>query len=331
MHTITSVPTSPPGSTDSPEAASDVLAALRSAVPGAGVTSGRRLPAGASRETWLLDRDGDVPLVLRLNTPGSIDHEALLREAALMRLAGAAGVPSPEVLAHGAGDGPLAAGYVLMTHVPGESVPQRILRDPAMAGLRAGFAADCGEILARLHTIDPAAADDLPADDQLAAWSAVLAAEQEPHPILEHVAAWLRRHQPEPVAPHVVHGDFRLGNLLVQPTGVTAVLDWELAHLGDPVEDLAWLTIRAWRFGGDGEVAGCGDVAELVASYEKAGGTPVDLDRLRWWQVMGCFRWGVICLHQVSRHLTGAERSVELAAIGRRIAEAEYDAMLMLA
>jgi aminoglycoside phosphotransferase (APT) family kinase protein len=158
----------------------------------------------------------------------------------------------------------------------------------------------------------------------------VLAGKPDPHPVLEYVAAWLRRHRPDPVEARLVHGDFRLGNLLVDTSGIRAVLDWELAHLGDPVEDLAWLTIRAWRFGAAPEVAGCGEVDDLVGAYEAAGGATVDRDRLRWWQVMGCFRWGVICLHQVGRHLSGAERSVELAAIGRRVAEAEYDAMLLL-
>ncbi|MFD0805256.1 phosphotransferase family protein [Nocardioides caeni] len=308
--------------------ANDLLAALaRPDIVGA-----TRLPAGASRQTWLLARTDQAPLVLRLNTPGSIDTEALLREAVLMDVAGRHGVPSPEVIAHGTGPGPLAAGYVLMSYVEGESVPQRILRDPALAGFRDGFADECGRVLARLHAIDPdtVAEAELPTDDQLDSWRAVLDAEPEPHPILSHVAAWLERHRPAPVAPRLVHGDFRLGNLLVSPTGTDAVLDWELAHLGDPVEDLAWLTIRAWRFGAEPEVGGCGSVDDLVSSYEREGGGLVDPDRLRWWQVMGCFRWGVICLHQVSRHLSGAERSVELAAIGRRVAEAEYDAMLLL-
>lgn len=317
--------------------ATDLLAALAEELAGRSVdvgtiSSATRLPAGASRQTWLLERSDQSPLVLRLNTPGSIDTDALLREAVLMDLAGRHGVPSPEVLAHGIGAGPLAAGYVLMSYVEGESIPQRILRDPELADLRAGFAAESGAILARLHAIDPALATaaDLPAEDQLDSWRAVLAAEPDPHPILSYVGAWLERHRPAPVEPRLVHGDFRLGNVLVSPTGVDAVLDWELAHLGDPVEDLGWLTIRAWRFGAGPEVGGCGTVDDLVASYEKAGGAAVDPDRLRWWQVMGCFRWGVICLHQVGRHLTGAERSVELAAIGRRVAEAEYDAMLLL-
>ncbi|MEZ0579413.1 phosphotransferase family protein [Nocardioides sp. MH1] len=311
-----------------------LVAALEVGAPGrvTGVVDARRLPAGASRETWLLDRGDDDALVLRLDTPGSVDSGALLREADCMRAAGAAGVPSPEVLAAGVGPGPLAGGFVLMGHVAGESVPQRILRDDAYAGLRDRFAGDCGAILARLHRIDPAplAAAGLPAGDQLDVWSAELAKDPDPHPILDHVGAWLRRHRPAPVAPRLVHGDFRLGNVIVGRDGIRAVLDWELAHVGDPCEDLAWLTVRAWRFGRAPEVAGCGSVEDLLTSYTEAGGEPVDPERLLWWQVMGCYRWGAICRHQVGRHLSGAERSVELAAIGRRVAEAEYDAMLLL-
>ncbi|MFC7495133.1 MULTISPECIES: phosphotransferase family protein [unclassified Nocardioides] len=312
--------------------ATDLLAAVRSATGGLvdDVSEAQRLPAGASRETWLLSRPSSSPLVLRLNTPGSLDGDALLREAALMEVAGAHGVPSPAVLAHGRGPGPLADGYVLMSHVAGESVPQRILRDPALASVRDGFAAECGRILAAVHTVSPAALPTLPTEDQLDSWTGILADQPDPHPILEYAAAWLRRHRPSPVPPRLVHGDFRLGNLIVSSSGVEAVLDWELAHLGDPVEDLAWLTLRAWRFGHAPEVAGCGSVSSLLSSYVDAGGDPVDADRLRWWQVMGCLRWGVICLFQGSRHLTGAERSVELAAVGRRVAEAEYDVMLLL-
>lgn len=312
-------------------AADKLLDAVRSLTPeAADVIGSRRLPAGASRETWLLDRASGAPLVLRLNTPGALDADALLREAGLMRSAAEAGVPSPVVLADGVGTGALAHGFVLMAHVDGESVPQRILREAEFADLRAGFAATCGGILARLHAMDVSrVAPVLPDADQLDEWSGVLASQPEPHPILEHVAAWLRRHRPEPVPAGPVHGDFRLGNLIVGPEGVRAVLDWELAHRGDPHEDLGWLSLRPWRFGREPEVAGCGTLDELVAGYAAAGGE-VDRARIRWWQVLGCFRWGVICLHQAGRHLSGAERSVELAAVGRRVAEAEYDAMLLI-
>jgi aminoglycoside phosphotransferase (APT) family kinase protein len=132
------------------------------------------------------------------------------------------------------------------------------------------------------------------------------------------------------VAQAVVHGDFRLGNLLVGPAGLVAALDWELVHLGDPMEDLAWLVVRAWRFGSAGAVAGLGSRDELAVAYEAAGGAPVDLDAMRWWEILGTIKWGVICMMQTSSHLSGANRSVELAAIGRRTCEAEYDLMLLL-
>ncbi len=114
---------------------------------------------------------------------------------------------------------------------------------------------------------------------------------------------------------------------MVDEDGLAAVLDWELAHLGDPMEDLGWLCVRAWRFGSDLPVAGVGDYAELFAAYESASGTPVDPDVVHWWEVLGTLRWGVICMMQASSHLTGLSRSVELAAIGRRVCENEYDVL----
>jgi hypothetical protein len=128
----------------------------------------------------------------------------------------------------------------------------------------------------------------------------------------------------------VVHGDFRLGNVLVGDRGLAAVLDWELAHVGDPAEDLGWLCVRAWRFGGAAPVAGLGEREDLLAGYAAAGGRPIDPGVLRWWEVLGTLRWGAICMLQAQVHLSGGSRSVELAAIGRRTCEAEYDLWLLL-
>ncbi|MET1040820.1 MAG: DUF6285 domain-containing protein, partial [Acidimicrobiales bacterium] len=128
----------------------------------------------------------------------------------------------------------------------------------------------------------------------------------------------------------VVHGDFRHGNLIVGPEGLRAVLDWELAHLGDPLEDLGWLCVRAWRFGGPGPVGGFGEREELYAAYEAAGGRAVDPDVARWWEVLGTLKWGVMCIIQTATHLTGQARSVELAAIGRRVCENEYDLLALI-
>jgi aminoglycoside phosphotransferase (APT) family kinase protein len=128
----------------------------------------------------------------------------------------------------------------------------------------------------------------------------------------------------------VVHGDFRNGNLIIGPEGIRAVLDWELAHLGDPLEDLGWLCVKAWRFGSPLPVGGFGTIDQLIAAYEGAGGRPVDAGALHWWQVLGTLRWGIICIVQALTHTSGALRSVELAAIGRRVCEVEWDLLELL-
>jgi hypothetical protein len=136
--------------------------------------------------------------------------------------------------------------------------------------------------------------------------------------------------RPTPTGRAVVHGDFRLGNVMVGPDGLVGVLDWELAHLGDPAEDLGWLCVPSWRFGGPHPVAGIGTREELLSAYAAAGGGAVDPRTLGWWEAYGTLRWGVICVQQAATHLTGAVRSVELAAIGRRVCEVELDLLDLL-
>ena len=128
-----------------------------------------------------------------------------------------------------------------------------------------------------------------------------------------------------------MHGDFRNGNLLVDARGLQLVLDWELTHLGDPMEDLGWLCVKAWRFGEPLEVGGVGTIDELVAAYEEAGGQTVDRDALHWWLVQKTLQWGIGCMGQANVHLSGMVRSHELAAIGRRVAEQEWDLIELLA
>ena len=158
----------------------------------------------------------------------------------------------------------------------------------------------------------------------------VAAGTGSPQPMLELVRRWLIDHRPPPVEPVVVHGDFRLGNLIVGDDGLRAVIDWELAHLGDPMEDLGWLCVKAWRFGQRPPVAGLGRYDELFAAYTAAGGRDVDPDIVRWWEVLGTWKWAIMCIGQASVHLSGAARSHELAAIGRRVCENEHDLFLAL-
>lgn len=310
--------------------------------PGASVPFSARLPGGASRETWALDvLDGDErhELILRLDSPGAALEAggSLASEATLMRAAAEAGVPVPRIVAAGGAGGSVprivAAGepYILMTRVAGETIPRRILRDEAYAEARPRLAAQCGEALAAIHRMPLSALPLVPAaEDPLRQWRDVLDQIGEPHPVFELAFRRLAATRPASARRSVVHGDFRNGNLIVGPEGIRAVLDWELAHAGDPVEDLGWLCVKAWRFGSPLPVGGFGGYDDLVSAYEKAGGRQVDRDALRWWETFGVLKWGVICVMQTMRHLRGGARSVELAAIGRRVCENEWDLLRLL-
>ena len=168
-------------------------------------------------------------------------------------------------------------------------------------------------------------------EEQLDQYRGVLDSFGEPHPAFELGLRRLARDAPPLDEPSLVHGDFRNGNLVVGSDGLRAVLDWELTHRGDPVEDLGWMCVKSWRFGvANRPVGGFGDVEAFTGAYDAAGGRPVDPDRLRWWQAFGTLKWGVICEVQAQTHLQGLVRSVELATLGRRIAETEWDLLELL-
>jgi aminoglycoside phosphotransferase (APT) family kinase protein len=252
-------------------------------------------------------------------------------EAASLRAAAAAGVPVPAVLCASDDPGDLGCRYLISTRVPGETIPRRILRSTS-GEARERLLAQCAAALAALHAADPGAIPGLRADDPLVLWPGWMDALGQPSAVFEIALRWLVRHQPPPGGTAIVHGDFRLGNLIVGESGLAAVLDWELVHRGDPLEDLGWFCVRAWRFGEDDRPAGgLGSIEQMVAGYERAGGAPVDRDALRWWLVLGTLRWGVICQRQAHRHLSGQARSVELAAVGRRACENEWDLLELLA
>jgi aminoglycoside phosphotransferase (APT) family kinase protein len=301
-----------------------------------------RLAGGASRELWAFDAIGDAErheLVLRRDPKGVEDPPGRARELAVLRAAHAAGVPVPEpywLTASGTG--------LVMQRLVGEAIPRRLLRDERYERARARLVEEVARAAAAVHAIAP---DAIPGLDGGAVGDASgegvsagvgigwledeLDRIGEPHPALELGLRWLRAHEPPPRAPAVVHGDFRLGNFLVGEAGLVAVLDWELAHLGNPAEDLGWLCVRSWRFGSDDRpAAGCGSRDELLEAYVAAGGREVSRDELRFWEAYGNVRWGIICLVQADQHLSGRRRSLEHAAIGRRTCEPEWDLLAMI-
>jgi hypothetical protein len=212
----------------------------------------------------------------------------------------------------------------------GETIPRKLLRDPEWAAARSVLTAQCGGALAAIHSVDPDSVDGLPRKDPLRNPLPFLDGLGEVRPALELGVRWLELNREPSDRRVTVHGDFRMGNLLVGPDGLRAVLDWELAHGGDPAEDIGWLCARSWRFGGTPRVGGFGELTDLLASYAAAGGESIDLDRVRWWEAYAAVKWAVICALQASTHLGGSSRSVELAAIGRRVCESEWDLFTLL-
>jgi aminoglycoside phosphotransferase (APT) family kinase protein len=278
--------------------------------------------AGPRGLLFLQDRGG-APIASRLGRA-----EELCALAAMHR----AGVRVPRPL------GVFADGIV-MERVEGETLVRRLVRDPAFAAVRPRLLGQMGEELARIHAVPPAAAPGLPgpapgrtpAEAQLDEIERELRAFGEPHPPLELGLRRLRARPPATTRIVIVHGDYRAGNVVVDPeAGLRAVLDWELAHIGDPGEDLGWMLLRFW--GGvdhPGEGA-LGPAQRFLDGYAAVSGWRPGPEHLRAWELLAAARWATIMLRQTRRHLTGEARSLELAAIGRRRAEVEWELLRLL-
>jgi len=308
-------------------------------VRGAKLLALRRLAGGASQEAWGVrigsNAHGERDLVLRRDMGGTLSSSARTRaeEYALLRAAHEAGVPVPRVLFE-----PLIVEgrqAFFMEHVSGETIGRRLVRDEAHAKVREILPEQVMRALVRIHAIDTA---ELPflrspqsALDLVAALERDLDACGEGHPALELGLRWLRLHAPPLERTALVHGDFRVGNFIVGSEGLRAVLDWELAHAGDPDEDLGWFCVRAWRFGRDDLPAGGITTRErLLELYRAAGGHDVSPERLRYWEIFGNVKWGIGALSQAARHLRGEEVSIELATLGRLASEMELETLRLL-
>jgi len=334
-----------------PEEVSDKLAAFlqgQHAAKSVRIENLRLLTGGASRQTWSFDavvehadgRSETLALVSRADPrqgPNTMSRETEYR---VLEAAAAAGVPVPRM--HAMGDDSMGVPFFLMERVEGETIARRILRDDDYAGARAVMTRQLGEILASIHRmpIDAPGLEQLPRPEpslspaqteMLRFETTYRAIAPEPHPALELALRWLKLHLPPAAAPTVVHGDYRMGNLIVGPDGVRSVLDWELTHIGDPLEDMGFLCVRSWRFGNDSlPVAGVGQREEFFAAYEAAGGRKIDPQAVRWWEIFGNLRWGIICIMQANAYLSGLSKSVELASIGRRTAETEWELLELM-
>ncbi|MBL6953054.1 MAG: phosphotransferase family protein [Alphaproteobacteria bacterium] len=313
-----------------------------------GLLSAERLSGGASQETYRLTiavKNGGERLLALRRAPGGgagggdgghgggrvSYYPGLAAEALLMQSAQAAGVPEPDVHYVLTEDDGLGEGFI-MAWLDGECLGARIVRAPELADIRPKLAYECGQILARIHAIDLAATG---LDKRLRS----LTPEQYVHdtwdrykgfntaqPMIDYTARWLLDHLPGGVEMALVHNDFRNGNLMISPQGVVAVLDWEVAHIGDPMRDLGWICTNSWRFGrSDLPVGGFGAYDDLFAGYQSISGGAVDLERVKFWEVFGSFWWAIGCLGMAEHYRTGPDNTVERPAIGRRSSECQVD------
>ena len=308
-----------------------------------GLVSVDRLSGGASQETYRLVIEtsvGEKRLALR-RTPGgeyaeiTPQHPGLDVEALLMQSALAVGVPEPEVYYVLQREDELGDGF-LMEWLDGEALGARIVRSPEFEAIRPKLAYECGKVLAKIHSIDLDATglrarlwEIPPAEFVEQTWERYRLLDT-PQPMIDYVARWLMENLPEQHDTALVHNDFRNGNFMLSPDGIVAVLDWEVAHVGDPMRDLGWMCTNSWRFGASDPVGGFGQYEDMFKGYEDESGKTVDPEHVKFWEVFGSFWWSVGCLGMAEHYRSGPDKTVERPAIGRRTSECQVDCVNLL-
>ena len=308
-----------------------------------GLVSVDRLSGGASQETYRLVVEtsvGEKRLALR-RTPGgeyaeiTPQHPGLDVEALLMQSALAVGVPEPEVYYVLQREDELGDGF-LMEWLDGEALGARIVRSPEFEAIRPKLAYECGKVLAQIHSIDLDATglrsrlwEIPPAEFVEQTWERYRLL-NTPQPMIDYVARWLMENLPKQHETALVHNDFRNGNFMLSPDGIVAVLDWEVAHVGDPMRDLGWMCTNSWRFGASDPVGGFGQYEDMFKGYEDESGKTVDPEHVKFWEVFGSFWWSVGCLGMAEHYRSGPDRTVERPAIGRRTSECQVDCVNLL-
>jgi aminoglycoside phosphotransferase (APT) family kinase protein len=244
------------------------------------------------------------------------------------------GFPVPEpIFEFDSADG-MAPGYVC-AFVDGETMPKAVLHSPALAGVRPLLAGQCGTLLARLHGMPFGQLSFLArtpdSRDPIAAQRDRFDSYGRGRPAIELGLRWLERHRLPSTETMLLHGDFRVGNLMVGSSGIAAVLDWECSHIGSPFEDMGWLCTRAWRFDRpDLAVGGLDSTAPLFEAYQRESGNRVDADAVHYWTVFGLVRWAILNLMQAAGHIDGSRRGLVFAACGRNVSLIEYDLLMTL-
>ena len=292
---------------------------------------------GATKHTYsFYAQVGDVrlPFILQLST-ASADKAATFtprltarQDAALMKAAIGRGVPAPRVCALlEPGDG-LGDGYIT-ARIPGEALGKKIVHDPAFEKARQALTVQFGRSLAGIHGIDPARHPQLMAFGaaaQIEGFAGIVEHYGVRSPVLAYALAWSREHAPASGPVTVVHGDFRMGNVMVDQDGLAGVLDWESAHTGDPMQDLGYLCVNTWRFGSALPVAGVGTREQLFSAYEAAGGCPVNANAVRFWEAWGSIKWAIGAMRKGLRYRDKlGPPTLEQCVIGRRMEEPLWD------
>ena len=311
---------------------STLLPPFMTRVAGAGDLSNlTRLSGGANMESWAFEWGGGAYVLRRAPSAEYMEGRPYGHpvEAALVRAAHAGGVKAPEVIGVLSDADGMGTGYV-MRRVIAEVSPAKIL-----AAAPRSLVADLGRELALIHALPRAAIPaEIPVMDTAAALAELKArflSYGGDRPAIALAVKWCEDHLPEPADPVLVHGDYRMGNVMVDADGLAAVLDWELAHLGDAHEDLAFGCMTVWRFGMlDKPAFGVGSLDDYFAAYEAAGGRPVDRDRFKYWLVYRTLWWALGCLQMGQAWRSGADTTVERVVVGRRTAEQELDIIRLL-
>ena len=293
------------------------------------------LTGGASADINRIILANEDELIVRrtLSQEKSVMAIPKILEAKIQKVVKKNGAPVPDIIFEFSEGEEIGEGYV-MEAIPGETIPRKILRDVKFATAREKLPFEIGKSLAKIHQTkldDLKALDQVTFSDSLEKLFQVYLSFNQPQPVFDLAFKWLEAQKLTEYGDVLVHGDFRFGNFIISEENLESIIDWELAHIGNPMEDLGWLCVRSWRFGNvEKRVGGLGDIKDLIAGYESNSDLKIDESQLDVWQLYGSLRWGVICMMQTFAHLSGMVNSVEKAAIGRRVSETEFDLMNMI-